>query len=159
MQRLKDLNRRWQAGRVRLRERIYRRIPGIVFTNGFEIVAVSVAALMSIPSLVGLSTSAALIGLVGVVLFYGWALTLAFGAIALGAGLRRLNPALLASGLQLTGGSFAVYTIALVASGGWGGVIAGAAFIVLAVVAALRSLHFRRLFDIHEGAKHLEASP
>lgn len=156
---MKDLNRRWKEGRVRLRERIYRHIPSVVFTNGFEIVAVTVAILMSVPALLGLSTSAALIGLVGIVLFYAWAATLAAGAVAIGTGLRNLHPALLASGLQLTGGSFAVYTIALVAASGWGGVIAGAAFVVLAVVATLRSMHFRRLADIQEGVKNLEASP
>lgn len=148
---------RWHAFRVRLRERVYRHIPAVVFTNGFEIVAVSVATLMSVPALLGLSTSAALIGLVGIVLFYAWAVTLALGAIALGAGLRSLNPNLLASGLQLTGGSFGVYTIALLAASGWGGVLAGAAFVVLALVAWLRSVHFRRLADIQVGATRLEA--
>lgn len=155
---MKELNRRWCGWLFRFRERASKHIPGIVITHPFEIVAATVAILMSVPALVGLSTSAALIALVGTVLFYAWAATLAAGAIALGAGLRSLNPSLLASGLQLVSGSFAVYTLALVAINGFGGVIAGAAFIILALVALVRALHFRRLVDIQDGAKNLEAS-
>lgn len=156
---MRNFNRRWCEWRLRFRERASKRIPGIVITHPFEIVAATVAILMSVPALIGLSTSAALVALVGTVLFYAWAATLAAGAVALATGLRNLNPSLLASGLQLAGGSFAVYTLAVVAINGFGGVIAGAAFIILALVALVRALHFRRLVDIQEGAKNLEASP
>lgn len=153
---MSELNRRWCLWRVRFREQVAHRIPAIFITHPFEIVAAVVAALMSAPALIGLSTSAALIGLVGVVLFYAWAATLAAGAIATSIGLHTLNPTTLASGLQLAGGSFAVYSLAVVAASGWGGVIAGAAFIMLALVSLIRALHYRRLLDIQAGAERQE---
>ncbi len=151
----REFLRRWDAWGVRSREWISRRVPTVVFIYPFEILAVLIAALMSVPALLGLSTSAALVALVGFPFFVAWAVLLCVGAGVSAYAMKRAAQEPLASGLTFIGGGFLVYSIALFAASGWGGALAGVAFILLGVMSFLRSLHFRRLTDIQRGATRL----
>lgn len=151
----RDVARRWEHGRRRLRERLSRHLPQVLITHPFEVVALVIAALMGIPVLLGLVESAALVALVGAVPLYAWATTLSIGSIVSAIGIKRSRPAVLASGLSMIGGSFLVYVLALVAVLGLGGALGAAAYLLLGIISIVRALHYRRILDIQEGATRL----
>lgn len=141
--------RRWNRWRVRQRERIAYVTPSWLTLYPFEVLALAVAFLMGAPVLLGFARPESMVFLLPAVAYYAWSTALVLGAATIVWGLRRLQPPTLASGLQLVGGCFGVYALAVIAkAGAERGWAAAAAFIILFVLCAARSLHFRRTTDI-----------
>lgn len=148
----------WDARRARVREWAARRTPKVLTNYPFEILAGVIALLMGLPFLLGTVAPASLIGLVGPIGFYAWAAGLTIGGATTLVGLRvgdRPNPMIVAAGLQLAGGAFAVYAIAVVVVLGLVGWTAVSAYVLLALLSMVRASHFRRIVDIQKGARRL----
>lgn len=134
-------------------------IPGSVTNYPFEVMVGVIALLMGLPFLLGTTAPASLVALVGVVAFRAWAAALTLGGLTVLAGLRlpsRPNPLILAAGLQLAGGSFFVYALAVLivlGSAGWTGLVA---YGLLCLLSMARATHFRRIVDIQKGATRLQ---
>jgi hypothetical protein len=152
---------RWDTWRVRLRERVYRHLPKFLTHYPFETVVAFVALLMGLPYLLGVAAPASLLALVGAVAFHFWASALAIGGATIAASMvmgDRPHPLVLASGLQLAAGAFAVYAIGVAAVLGFAGLTSITAYAMLSVISLIRATHFRRLIDIQKGATRLKES-
>ena len=148
----------WDAKRVRFRERISRFLPRVFLEFPFEVLGASVALLMGLPFLLGTAAPASLLALVGTYAFYAWAAALVIGGVTVLAGLHLPdypNSIILAAGLQLAGGAFGIYAIGALAVLGLAGWTGFAAYFLLALLAFVRGLHFRRIADIQKGASQL----
>lgn len=117
-----------------------------------------VALLMGLPFLLGTAAPASLLALVGTYAFYAWAAALVIGGVTVLAGLHLPdypNSIILAAGLQLAGGAFGIYAIGALAVLGLAGWTGFAAYFLLALLAFVRCLHFRRIADIQKGASQI----
>lgn len=148
----------YRNGRERLRAWASRRTPRILTQFPFEVLVAVIAICMGLPFLIGTAAPASLLAIVGTVFFHFWAAALVIGggtiAIAMRIG-ERPNPLVLAAGLQLAGGCFAVYCLAIVAVLGLPGLTALVAYLALSLLSFVRATHFRRVVDIQEGAGRL----
>lgn len=153
----RDVSRRWDASRRRLREWASRHTPKILTGYPFEVLAASVAILMGLPFLLGTAAPASLVALVGTIIFHVWAAMLAIGGVTVAVALRVADrhPAALAAGLQLAGGCFGVYALAVLAVLGLAGWTGLAAYGLLCLLSFVRATHFRRIGDIQQGASNL----
>lgn len=152
------MTRRYRNGRRQLREWAALHTPKVLTNYPFEVLVGVVAVLMGLPFLLGAAAPASLLALVGTVAFHVWAGMLAIGGLTVAVGLRvgdRPSPAVVASGLQLVGGCFGVYSLAVVAVLGFAGWTGLVAYGLLCLLALIRATHFRRILDIQEGAKTL----
>ena len=100
--------------RVRLRERSDRLTPTVVTNYPFEVIVTFIALLIGLPLILGLVSPTSLVVLLPAFGYWAYAIALMLGGSTLAVGLRSQSPLLLASGLQLCGGSFAVYALAAV---------------------------------------------
>lgn len=159
MSKYHDVSQSWDAWRARCRERVSRIVPRSVMEYPFEVMVGIIAVLMGLPFLIGTAAPASLIALVGTVAFYAWAAALTIGGVTVLAGLRlpaRPNPLITAAGLQLAGGAFGVYSIAIVVVLGTSGWAVLSAYVLLCIVSMIRASHFRRILDIQKGATRLQ---
>ena len=141
---------------LKFRERLARFIPDVVTNYPFEIFASFVGLVIGLTLLAGLVSPGSLTALLPLFVYWAYAVALVLGSLTVAWGLRKRHPLVLASGLQLLGGSYAVYALAVVAVAGWSTAFAAfAAFLGIALVCLVRSLHFRRLIDIARGATNL----
>lgn len=155
----REAARRWDAARRKLREQAAQLTPRVLTCYPFEVLAAVIALLMGLPFLLGTVAPATLVGLVGSIAFNVWAAALTLGGATVAVGLRigdRPSPLVVASGLQLLGGCFGVYAIAVGAALGGAGLTGLTAFGVLCVLSWVRATHFRRVVDIQKGARHLQ---
>ncbi len=144
------------ARMVRLRERVAGRLPTVLTNYPFEVIVTFIALVIGLPLLCGLVAPTSLVVLLPSIGYWAYAAALVLGGIFTGVGLRLKSSAALSSGLQLLGGSYAVYGLATVALSGFATAwLAFGAFFGLGLVALVRALHFRRLLDIQEGATRL----
>lgn len=139
----------------RTRDWIAAHTPSVVTNYPFEVFVAFVGFVIGTTLLVGLAspTSLALLLPTGIYLAYATALVL--GAITVAIGLRKQHALILSSGLQLLGGSYGVYALAVVAVSGATAGVAFILFVGTALVCLIRALHFRRLVDIKKGALNL----
>lgn len=151
-----DVNARWTRVRTKLRARAARHTPRLVTNYPFEVFATLVGLIIGLPLLVGLAAPTSLVVLLPTVAYWIYAAALVLGSATVAIGLKMPHPLVIASGIQLLGGSYAVYGLAVVALAGWAIAWSSfACFIVLGVVCTMRASHFRRLVDIQEGARRL----
>jgi hypothetical protein len=154
----REVNDRWLRGRARLRENLSRFVPRVAVYFPFEILVAVIGFLMGFPLLTGLARPTSLLLLLPAVAYTAYAVALVLGSLTVALGLRgRQHPLALASGLQLLGGSYIVYGLAVVALSGWIiGWVGFTAFFILGLLCLARSSYFRRLIDIQTGACSLE---
>lgn len=143
---------RWNERRRRWREKAAHLTPKVLTHYPFEVLAAVISLLLGGPLLTGLATSQVLLALVGPVPFYAWASGLVLGAVTAGVGLKIHNALVVASGLQLVGLGFLIFSIAIfavVGGAGWANIIV---FVCLGLLSLIRATHFRRVIDIQIGA-------
>lgn len=153
----REANARWLKARARFRERAARFVPRVAVYYPFEILVCVVGFLMGLPLILGLARPTSLLLLLPAVVYIAYALMLVVGAATVAGGLRKQeHPLALASGLQLLGGCYGVYALAVVALSGWAvGWVTFTAFTILGLLCFARSSYFRRLVDIQTGAANL----
>lgn len=141
---------------VRARAWIARATPKTVVEYPFEVFVSVLGLITGVPLLAGLARPNSLALLLPPYAFLAYAVALVLGAVTVAIALRKRHAGGIAMGLQLLGGSFSVYAIAIVAVAGWvNGWAAFAAFICLGLVTLIRTQHFRRIIDIQIGARRL----
>lgn len=141
---------------VVIRERISRLIPKAITNYPFEFLAFLVALFIGFPLVAGIAAPTSLLALLPTVAYWAYCAALLLGGATLAVGLRLRNAFVIASGLQLLGGSFGVYGLAVVAVAGLAsGWLAFGAYTLLSLLSFVRALHFRRLVDIQEGATRI----
>lgn len=144
----------WQRLKARWRERLAHVTPDVLTLYPFEVLATTVGLLMGGPVLLGLARPESIVYLLPAAAYYSWSAALVIGAAIVAAGLKKTRPLVLASGLQLLGGNFCVYAVAVVKVAGWEHAwVAFTAFIVLWILSWARSFHWRRIVDIQLGAQ------
>lgn len=152
-----SVNRRWKGFRRAVRAKLARFTPTIVTSYPFEVFVTALGLIIGVPLVLGLAAPTSLVVLLPTFMYWAYAVAVILGACTVGVGLRTKHALVLAAGLQLLGGSFMVYALAVVAVAGWpSGFLAFAAFASLGLVCLIRSAHFRRLIDIQIGARQLE---
>lgn len=150
--------RKYNSTRRKLREKAALLTPKVLTNYPFEVLVVVIALCMGLPFLMGAAAPASLVSLVGNLAFLAWSFALTLGGITVAVGLRvgdRPNPLVVATGLQLLGGCFGVYALAVIAAmglAGWTGLVAYGFLFLLSLV---RATHFRRIVDIQRGARRL----
>lgn len=145
-----------RASSRRFRELAARVTPKTVVEYPFEVFVSALGFIIGIPLLTGLARPESLALLLPHLAYIAYGVALVLGAVTVAVALKRRHAGALASGLQLLGGSFAVYALAVVAVAGWVvGWAAFAAFFCLGLVTLIRTQHFRRLIDIQIGARRL----
>ncbi len=138
------------------RERLSRLIPSALTNYPFEVLAAFIGLCIGLPLLVGLAAPTSLVILLPSIGYWAYTVALVLGGATTAVGLKTKHPLVLASGLQLLGGSFLVYGLATAALSGFATAwLAFGAYAVLGVIALVRSLHFRRLLDIQRGATNM----
>ncbi len=159
MTRYRKLADRWDAWRTHLREMQARYTPHILTFYPFEVLATVVGLLVGLTLLLGIVAPASLALVLPSVVYWAYAVGVTIGGVTTAAGLWTKNNLILAPGLQLLGGSYGVYALAVLATSGFatGGVAFGA-FILLGLLCLIRATHFRRLIDIQKGATRLKES-
>lgn len=156
MRNIREANARWIRGRARFREWASHAVPSVAVFYPFEILALVVGFIMGVPILLGFARPTSLILLLPVVAYVAYSAMLVIGSLTITIGLRNRHPLVLASGLQLLGGSYIVYGLAVVALGGWAIAWGGfTAFGILGLLCLARSSYYRRLIDIQTGAATL----
>ncbi|MDT8915771.1 hypothetical protein [Amycolatopsis sp. PS_44_ISF1] len=149
---------RYGAWRARTREMAAHLTPKVITNFPFEVIVCLVAVLMGLPFLLGAGAPPSLLTLVGKAAFMVWSAALTVGGTTIAVGLRspsRPYPLVVASGLQLTAGCFAVYAIAVFVVLHASGLAGLAAFASLSLVSLIRATHFRRIVDIQKGARRI----
>lgn len=137
----------------RFRERLSRFIPYALTNYPFEVLAAFVGLFIGLPLLLGLAAPTSLVVLLPNVGYWIYASTIVLGASTIGLGLHFRNSMAVASGLQLLGGSFLIYGLAVVALSGFAVAwLSFGAYTIFGVLSWVRALHFRRLLDIQKGA-------
>ena len=151
---------RWDVWRTRLREVVSHYTPHVLTYYPFEILATIVGLLVGITLLLGLVAPTSLALLLPDVVYWAYAAGVTIGGVTTAVGLYTKNSLVLAPGLQLLGGSYGVYALAVIAVSGFvsGGVAFGA-FLILGLLCFVRASHFRRLLDIQRGATNLGRPP
>lgn len=151
-----EASERWDRRRAKWRERIAHVTPMSLTLYPYEVLAITVGFLMGIPVLLGFARPESLVLLLPPLAYYVWSSLLVLGAGTVLWGLRKLNPPALASGLQLLGGCFGVYSLAVIKVAGFErGWAVSVAFFLLFILAWARALHFRRTTDIQVGASQV----
>ena len=149
---------RYSEWRAHLRERVARLTPEVVTYYPFEVFSAIVGLVIGLPLLVGLAAPTSLVVLLPNLVYWLYSVAMTLGAATTIAGLRHRSPMLLATGLQLSGGSYFVYGMATVIVAGLGTAWAAfGCFCGFGFVALIRSSHFRRLLDIQRGATRLRS--
>lgn len=149
----------WRGFRVGLRRFAAALTPKVVTIFPSEVIVCLIALLTGLPFLLGVAPPLSLITLVGQVPFTAWAAALTLGGSTVGLGLLIPNypsPRVVASGLSLVAGCFAVNAIAVVVVLGSSGLPVLAAYACLALVSMVRATHFRRVVDIQKEARRLQ---
>lgn len=145
-----------QSRGAAVRERISRFVPKAITNYPFEILACLIALIIGVPLVLGIAAPTSLLALLPMAAYLAYCVALILGGATLAVGLRVRNAFVIASGLQLLGGSFGVYGLAVIAvSGVATGWLAFGAYCLLSLLAFVRALHFRRLVDIQEGATRI----
>lgn len=148
--------REWRRANRRFRALTARILPEVLTLYTFEFFVSFMGLLIGVPLLLGLTLPLSLIALLPTGVFHVYAAALVLGAATVAAGLKYRRPLALASGLQLLGGSYLVYGIAVLAVSGSVGFLAFGMYACVGVLCFIRSSHFRRLVDIQLGARRLE---
>lgn len=155
---LADASRGWNGLRRAVREKVAHSTPTVLVMYPFEVFAAGLALIVGLPLLLGLAKPGSLVLLLPMIAYIAYAVSLCLGSIIVFVALARRHAYGLASGLQLVGGSYAVYALAVVLAAGWTTAWAAfAAFALLGLLCVLRSSHFRRLIDIKQGAQRLSS--
>ncbi len=151
------MTRRWKTLRASLRAKIAHVVPDVVTLYPFEVFVAALGLIVGVGLVLGLAAPTSLVMLLHNVMYWAYAAALLLGGGSVALGLKVRLPLALASGLQLLGGSFIVYAIAVIAVVGLtAGFMGAAAFTVLGLVCLIRASYFRRLVDIQRGARLLE---
>lgn len=153
MSRYRSLADRWDARLTRFREIVAHYTPNVLTFYPFEVLATVVGLLVGISLLLGVVAPTSLALLLPDIVYGAYAVGLTLGGLTTAVGLYSKNNLVLAPGLQLLGGSYLVYSLAVLAISGFatGGVAFGA-FVLLGLLCLIRASHFRRLLDIQKGA-------
>lgn len=156
-ERYRPLADRWDVWRTRLRETLAHYTPHTLTYYPFEVLASMVGLLVGLPLLLGLAAPTSLVLLLPDAVYWLYAVMVSVGAGTTAVGLHARNSLVLASGLQLLGGSYLVYALATVAISGFSVAwLVFGAFSTLGLLCVVRASHFRRLLDIQKGATNIE---
>src|SRR5207244_3581493 len=109
-----DVYLEMETRRARVREFVARHIPNALTNYPFEVLSSILGLLVGIPLLLGLAAPTSLVVMLPSIGYWAYAVALVLGGGTTAVGLRTKHPMVLASGLQLLGGSFGVYGLAVV---------------------------------------------
>lgn len=123
----------------------------------FEVFVAILMFFSGAPTLVGLLPVATISVLVGPVIAYAWTAGMTLAGLTVGTGLLLKKPPAISSGLQLAAVTLAALVVAVLVlatfAAAWPTVLIHGS---LALLSLVRSLHFRRVPDIQEGATRLK---
>ncbi len=146
----------WEHKMAYGRELLANLVPKALINYPFEVIASFLGLVIGLPLLIGLAAPTSLVVLLPSFGYWAYASALVIGGATAAVGLRTRHPLVLASGLQLLGGSYIVYGLAVVALSGftvaW---LSFGAYLAFGGLCMIRALHFRRVVDIQRGATAL----
>lgn len=140
-----------------LRERAAHLLPNAVMLFPFEVFVAVLMFFSGAPTLVGLLPVATISVVVGPIVAYAWTAGMTLAGMTVGFGLLTRRPIVISSGLQLTAVTLVALVLAVLVLAPlatvWPTVLIHGS---LALLSLARSLHFRRVPDIQEGATRLK---
>lgn len=148
---------RWDRMHRQGRKWLSRHTPVRLIEYPFETFSAFASLLIGVPIFLDFANPGSLMRLLPDWALFVYGIALLLGSATLACGLVRRQPLVMASGLQLLGGVWVVYALALTLStnlqSAWAAFIL---FLGFGIVSLLRATHFRRVLDIQIGARKRE---